>query len=375
MRTKSKNYRLALAILTLASALILLVVADFGLQWTLKIPSRFLKDVIRFDPSLAPPKRLRPNLDVVLVGALKEFTFHMTTNSDGFRRTTPYESNDNAEPSVILLGDSQTFGVGVNDEETIASFLSTELGKPVLNTGCPGYNNIEQYFLTNTLLKKYKPDYFILLFFPGNDPYENFTNRKSFASSHKVDPSTPSKRTRNLKFSMGDVKSYLIRHSALYYLSTLLRRIGSINEFLYRTNLVNRNIPNEIAVYVKHPTDKKDQFWTITENALSEMNRIIGQADGKLLISIVPDKLQVDDAYWHQWVQKYRLNPSEFNRFAPNEHLKQFSQKKGIQFLDLTPIFRSRFEQGDNLFWRMDHHLREGGNRVIAESLSDYLRN
>src|SRR3989338_3905595 len=83
----AKKNRLAQFILTLCATLILLVIADLTLQWFLKVPSRYLKRVIRFEFSLSPAKRMFPNLNVTLVGAFNEFKFHVTTNDEGFRRS------------------------------------------------------------------------------------------------------------------------------------------------------------------------------------------------------------------------------------------------------------------------------------------------
>lgn len=363
----------AFFILTLCSTIVLLVLTDIGLQRFLKVPSRYLKKVIQFDSRLSPAKRMLPNLDITLVGAFNEFKFRVTTNNEGFRRSTPYEINDKIQPSMILLGDSQTFGVGVDDDQTIASHLSRISGKPVLNTGCSGYNNIEEFLLTKTLLKKYKPDYFILLFFPGNDPYENFTNRSLLYSSTQTSENEPLKKKKGSIAPIAGLKSYLVRHSALYYLSTFLRRIGPVNELLFRAKLVNQSMPNEILIYSNAST-KKNEFWKITDEVLLELRETIEISGSKLLITMIPDKFQVNPSYWKQWREKYKIQATDFNRFAPNEHLKKFCETNHIEFLDLTPIFQLRNLEGLKLYWRLDHHLREQGNQIIAESLHDYLK-
>lgn len=367
-----KSRKLAFLILTLFTISVLLVIADITLQWSLKIPSRFLKEVIRFEPSLAPPKRLVPNKNLFLIGALKEFAFHVTTNSEGFRRTTPYQLNDGTNPSIVLLGDSQTFGVGVDDHETIASFLSAKLGKPVLNTGCPGYNNIEQLLLTNSILKRYQPDFFILLFFPGNDPYENFTNRNSFL---KAEQAIYKKQPKRFHFSLGNIKSYLIRHSAIYYLSTLMRSIEPINDLLYKFKLVEPGMPKELHVYMKNPEGNlKTQFWEITDKVLLKIRHRINQSNSQLIIVMVPDKYQIDETYWQQWTKKYKIQSELVDLLAPNQHLKQFCEGSNISFLDLTAKFQFEHKRGAKIYWKLDHHLRERGNQIIAESIVDYLQ-
>ena len=47
-----------------------------------------------------------------------------------------------ANPAVIVIGDSQTFGMGVSHDQTYSSALSRELGAEVTNLGVPGYGTV-----------------------------------------------------------------------------------------------------------------------------------------------------------------------------------------------------------------------------------------
>ena len=62
-----------------------------------------------------------------------------TINSDRFR-TKEFKDID-WKNSIVLLGCSYTFGVGVTDEDTISAQLEKITGKPVVNLGQPGVSN------------------------------------------------------------------------------------------------------------------------------------------------------------------------------------------------------------------------------------------
>lgn len=47
-----------------------------------------------------------------------------------------------ANPAVIVIGDSQTFGMGVAHDQTYPYLLSRELGAEVTNLGVPGYGTV-----------------------------------------------------------------------------------------------------------------------------------------------------------------------------------------------------------------------------------------
>jgi hypothetical protein len=334
MIKKSTFVNLLLLLVTLSAVIIC---CDIVLRWYFKIPSRYLNKIVYFDNSLVPAKRLKSNADVWLEGAFKEFKFHVTTSEEGFRRTTPYALNDHSNLDVILLGDSQTFGVGVDDGQTISSFLSTDLKVPILNASCPGYNNIEQYLLIKSLLKKYHPKHLILNFFPGNDPYENFVNRKMLSNPvNREDlPLNETKKKQNL--SLASVKSFLKKNSSIFNLLIRLRQIEWLNALLYRYELVNASKPNELVVFERNDSEQKQK-------------------------------------YWKAWVSKYRLNLADFDLLAPNKHTLAFCYEQGIRCVDLTPALRNAYHTDQEIYWKIDNHLASNGNYVIATMLRSYLK-
>jgi len=66
-------------------------------------------------------------------------TVRYTVNKQQYR-TQEFSTIDWAN-SVVLLGCSQTYGIGVSDEHTISSHLSKMIGKNVVNLGVPGASN------------------------------------------------------------------------------------------------------------------------------------------------------------------------------------------------------------------------------------------
>ena len=72
-------------------------------------------------------------------------------NGDGFRGPAwPAPS-----PSDILVfGDSQVFGLGVEDDQTFSAVLQEQLHAPVLNAGVPTYGPLEYTGLKPQFLEK-----------------------------------------------------------------------------------------------------------------------------------------------------------------------------------------------------------------------------
>ncbi len=131
--------------------------------------------------------RLRPNLDVDL--SMRTEQFHVTTNSQGIRSPeVPFRKGPTTW-RAWCLGDSITYGYGVDDDQTYESRLQDLLARlhpdkqiQVLNGGCPGWSSFQGRELTRSLGLKYQPDLYILGFVYADPAFEDQTD------SARVDP-------------------------------------------------------------------------------------------------------------------------------------------------------------------------------------------
>ncbi|MCR5662421.1 MAG: SGNH/GDSL hydrolase family protein [bacterium] len=79
-----------------------------------------------------------------------------------------------SHPSVMMLGDSCTYGAGVEQSKTIPAnlekILQKDFGVPfrVYNAGCPGYSSQQSFYLFKHLAPVYKPDIIIVANFYGD---------------------------------------------------------------------------------------------------------------------------------------------------------------------------------------------------------------
>ena len=89
-----------------------------------------------------------------------------STNSMGMRS----EEVDFSKGHILLTGDSVTFGLGVNNNETVSHYLEKEYKKyQVLNLGVPGYG-IGQYFLNlQRHIDRLNSKLIVLIIYTGND--------------------------------------------------------------------------------------------------------------------------------------------------------------------------------------------------------------
>lgn len=110
--------------------------------------------------------KLRPNATMKMsFSGNPVSTIH--TNARGFRGgewTAPVD--------VLVVGDSQVFGLGVNDEETFSAVLAKELGQSVANAGVPTYGPGEYTALVASLAPELKPKTVVYVLNVANDLFE-----------------------------------------------------------------------------------------------------------------------------------------------------------------------------------------------------------
>jgi hypothetical protein len=96
--------------------------------------------------------------------SVKNFGYDKTTNSIynfnslGYRSNTEFTPVDNA---ILFLGNSITFGIGLNHEETFCGIVAGRCNDPVYNFswGCYAHTNSEYLCFLKSLLKTIQPKF------------------------------------------------------------------------------------------------------------------------------------------------------------------------------------------------------------------------
>jgi hypothetical protein len=140
--------------------------------------------VFRPVPYMYPRYKYSPDYGFVLYentrmvhGWPRKFKYHYTVNELGYWGKAIDPANAGNKSNIVVLGDSYTFGIGVNDGEPYAAVLQAEIGNAynVINLGTPGWGltqQIRRYFEFGTL---YDPEV-VVLQYCSNDPEDNLNN-------------------------------------------------------------------------------------------------------------------------------------------------------------------------------------------------------
>lgn len=94
----------------------------------------------------------------------------VSINSEGFRGP---EWGEAGEDEILVVGDSQAFGLGVADDETLAASLAELTGRPAINGGVPTYGPLEYSAVARRLLEARQPSTVVYVINMANDFFEH----------------------------------------------------------------------------------------------------------------------------------------------------------------------------------------------------------
>jgi len=166
----------------------MLTLAEITVRWLMGAPASMLdqaKTVITaaglpaltdlFEPDPVLFWKLRPNLRSVRIqGTLEGYPLDFTVSTDSQGRRITSLSEASGAPVLWALGDSSTFGLGVENDETWPAWLNRIAGDHqqtlnVINYGVPGYTAWQGLRQLEQLLTTEPPPDFLVAGFWAND--------------------------------------------------------------------------------------------------------------------------------------------------------------------------------------------------------------
>jgi len=104
-----------------------------------------------------------------------DFDVSYATNAYGFRSAHMGDGSKAGLFTYALLGDSFSYGLGVNDQGTFAFLLNASDTKGIryLNFSIPGYSTNQEYLLMEKRIFAFSPDAVLLMVYLGNDIFDN----------------------------------------------------------------------------------------------------------------------------------------------------------------------------------------------------------
>lgn len=291
--------------------------------------------------------------------------FHTTATIDEFggRRVA---TDRKGGPLVPCLGDSFTFGVGVEDDETFVSALQRSIDARLLNLGVPGAALPQQRFIVqNRHAALGRPAVYVSFFFLGNDFDDMIRTRENrYAAGPDQGSAHPTEVDETLAWRLNTLvnRSFWRRSYLLQYSKWKLMQIGAVRGKRDEAFLIMnaKNLPyQEMA---RNCLLAELDAWQV----LARQERF------KLLFVFLPDRYQVSTERRNLQAGYYGISRGDLLPTLPNRILAESLQARGIPYIDPTEAFQSA-DNPETLYYVNDNHFTPRGHALLAQVIATRL--
>ena len=387
-----KNLRNLLATLTITaiSAIVSLVILEIFLRIFHPLPLSPLEmHVFRLKSSEYYQKdaelRWRPRKSIYgRHDKAGSFSTTFRTNSEGFR-DKEYELEKPKEICrIIAIGDSFTWGYGVNDHEIYTERLEEMLPKTeVINLGVTAYSLQQEilYFKREGL--KYAPD-IVILGFCLNDIYQphhgDLEKRATIVTPINRQIVLPVQSITS-KSRVINFKQYLYRKSTLFRF--VMERINS-NKALVKT-LVSLGIKGSLKGFealdinlmpaLRDYPESLEKSWKETRLELLQLKQLTTDLGIRLIIVVIPSVQTIQHKSFEHAIVYSIFDQEDFDLDKPYRLLGNFAEKQSIEFVNPVNLFQKRTHEGSSLYLKRDMHFNAVGHDLLAQAIAEHILN
>lgn len=358
--------RLTLLLLAFAFALGL---AELALRWLMPQPV-FIMSSRAYAPD--PPGRygLRPGYRGRMTNRA-EFDNEVVISSAGMRER---ELGPKApgRRRVLFLGDSFTFGVGVEDHQTFPRRVESTLrvrGLDIeaVNAGVPGFGTVDEATWLELHGSAVDPDAIVLAVFLGND----IQNAEPSYLARRIDDDQG-----DIAGETHDVRTWLYYNSHLFLLlkhavpRPLMNRLRNAIglESWFAQNTLDELSPSAL----RPPAWVKGAIAT-TDAALGRIHAYATSARIPLYAILLPDVTEVDPAAWRAALAQLGLDASDYDVARGGSTYLALLAARGIPALDLRPALSAARGAGMRTYYRFDRHFTLMGHGLAGDEIARFL--
>jgi len=356
---------------TLVSLALSLIIAEYGARIVVARTRGF---------SLVPSPTLHhtspPNL------SLRDNTgSFVRTNADGLRSGWTRESFRTQHDRIAVIGDSFTFGLGVNDDETTPYFLEQllreRLGRDdvgVLNAGTISWSPLIERNAFRDVVRDYHPTVTVLLL-DVTDIGDDYKYAQDIVP--ESDPDDPRFVTDTVEpeplFALlkltGPIVDVLRTPRAV--LDTLRGETADTDPWRHFRLEIDGVVETNRWFVLRYPLDKTRPYFEKTLSYARDIARDVRAADSEILVVVPPRYFQWND---RECPNDWNLRQRTRNEPYEHEYFKFFDEaakKEAFPIISLLPAFQAT----DRFPLVLDHdaHWNKEGNRFVAETLADLL--
>lgn len=322
---------------------------------------------------------------------LNDFTVgteRYSISSQGLR-SEPVPPKRPGEFRIALVGDSFTFGKGLQDDETIARQLHTLLEKAypdriisVVNAGCGGYAPWQElgFFVERAL--PLQPDLVFFQFHPPNDIQGTLLK---VGMAPEAYPQLDVAYAFIIRATFTDTRARADRllHNVSYLYRFIFQRSeGSlrISRLVDHLRLYPEPViplppsaprPPHIEVYRREWDAPTREGWTMVREDIAELQQVCKNNGIALLGYSIPYSGAIDAGFWQSATQEHG-GERVYRRELEETVVEPMFRQLDLPYVDVVDALRKHGKVNE-LYYVYDGHLTPDGARVVAETLAGAL--
>jgi lysophospholipase L1-like esterase len=287
-----------------------------------------------------------------------EFSTVVVHDSHGFRGPEVPLAKPPGKFRILVLGDSFTYGVGVENDETFSARLGQlDPRLEVINAGVIGYGTSQELVLLQEQGLPLRPDLVLVAFFWNDVANSYVRGLPPFAVENGALRYPPADARVPERPRRPDSRR-LLRHSYAYrFLSDRLKMLS------FQAKLaLELPIEDDDRLAGHDP----EAAWQLTALLLSEIQRSAQAAGASTLVALIPDQVQVQPD-----LSVTGLRPENYEI---QDRMRALAAAHDIAVLDLLPGMRDAYQSdGVPLYYRVDRHFNARGHQLAAKILLEEL--
>jgi hypothetical protein len=263
---------------------------------------------------------------------------------------------------ILFLGDSFTFGIGVEESDTFARLLEDLPRVETFNAGVAGYGTTQELLWLRREGFAYRPDLVVLAFYT-NDFWDNAsglrheTHRPAYVLKGGRLELTGVPVVASASSPLERLRSYLENHSYLYRLASATWEEGK-KSARYPDLKPLRPVDRRPADMPRRLTGDVPAV-ELTDRLLSAMSDTCREHGVGFLVALLPSA----------WDSRPSLRTVAFGEGDRNayEVALRLCRAHGLPFVDTRPALRALEEAGRPAYFDADPHFTPLGHRAVAD--------
>jgi hypothetical protein len=288
----------------------------------------------------------------------------------------PDNTSGSDSTRLLALGDSFTFGMNVQDNQSFPALLNQKWH--TFNGGVFGYGTDNEAAWLNEYGWQTKPNIVLVGFFVGNDVKDVMVGMtktvatadgRLVAAQASLDAMGQGDEDTQAPQSTG-IKGWLEQNSHAYlylrslWYNTLGKRSGKPQKL---------TIFDAASFYRKAVPPEIEAGWNKTFDILKQMQADTKAHNAQLVLVAIPAREQVYPGSWDDVKAQFGLNEADFDLTLPQQKLADFAKAQGMAYIDLLPDFKSH-NSDPNLYFHIDRHWTASGHQVAASAIEKALQ-